>query len=104
MGSNPIGPMLTKTLFICMLRWCSPANHFGLSSRRLGFESRPEHFKKFVKIFNGFYVSFVFIAGVPERPKGTGLGPVDAGLPGFKSLLPHFNNFFHLFIIAAGVG
>ena len=27
-----------------MLRWCSPANHFGLSSRRLGFESRSEHF------------------------------------------------------------
>jgi hypothetical protein len=39
---------------------------------------------------------------VPERPKGTGLGPVDAGLPGFKSLLPHSNNF--LFISYAGVG
>ena len=26
-----------------MLRWCSSANHSGLSSRRLGFESRPEH-------------------------------------------------------------
>ena len=25
------------------LRWCSPANHSGLSSRRPGFKSRPEH-------------------------------------------------------------
>lgn len=33
--------------------------------------------------------SFLSKAGVPERPKGTGLGPVDAGLPGFESLLPH---------------
>ena len=44
MGSNPIGPMLINCICICMLRWCSPANHFGLSSRRLGFESRSEHF------------------------------------------------------------
>ena len=43
MGSNPIGPISIKLCHL-LLRWCSPANHFGLSSRRLGFESRSEHF------------------------------------------------------------
>ena len=45
MGSNPIGPIVRSyVLIVLQLRWCSPANHFGLSSRRLGFESRSEHF------------------------------------------------------------
>ena len=72
MGSNPIGPMVTKTQFVYVLRWCSPANHFGLSSRRLGFESRPEHFKKnFVKIFNGFYCILSFHKrGCPRGQRG----------------------------------
>ena len=78
-----------------MLRWCSPANHFGLSSRRLGFESRSEHFL-YLKDFLG--ISFPLLsAGVSERPKETGLGPVDAGLPGFESLLPHNLLFFSFY-------
>ena len=42
----PLGPLYNLVLLhsYFLLRWCSPANHFGLSSRRLGFESRSEHF------------------------------------------------------------
>ena len=96
---TPLGPCL---LCIRLLRWCSPANHFGLSSRRLGFESRPEHFI-FCQDFLWFLCILTFLkAGVPERPKGTGLGPVDAGLPGFESLLPHSYKIIHLFMPGQG--
>ena len=99
MGSNPIGPIAYSSFIIgfLLLRWCSPANHFGLSSRRLGFESRSEHFL-YLKDFLG--ISFPLLAaGVSERPKETGLGPVDAGLPGFESLLPHYLLFLFLFYL-----
>ena len=104
MGSNPIGPMLTKNVFV----YYAPVVQSGQSFRPFEPKTRVRipagAFKKFVKIFNGFCFTFVFQAGVPERPKGTGLGPVDAGLPGFKSLLPHLTIFLFLSYLNAGVG
>ena len=71
MGSNPIGPMLIKNyVCICMLRWCSPANHFGLSSRRLGFESRPEHLKNLLRFLMVSMDPYFYKRGCPRGQRG----------------------------------
>ena len=71
MGSNPIGPMLTKTV----LYLYAPVVQSGQSFRPFEPKTRVRipagAFKKFVKIFNGFYVSFVFHKrGCPRGQRG----------------------------------
>ena len=94
MGSNPIGPMLNKLyLYVCSGGVVRP-----IISAFRAEDSGSNPGRSIQKILLRFLMvsmyPLFFKAGVPERPKGTGLGPVDTGLPGFESLLPHFNNFF----------
>ena len=97
MGSKPIGPMLKLYLYFCSGGVVRPIIS-AFRAEDSGSNPGRSIIKNFVKIFNGFFVSFRSKAGVPERPKGTGLGPVDTGLPGFESLLPHFNIIFYLYV------
>ncbi len=64
-----------------MLQWCSPANHAGLSSPRLGFKSRLEHF-----ILGKFYPC----RGCRAWPKTQDLESCPVVVPGFKSLPLHY--------------
>ena len=50
-ASNSAHP---NSAILDLLPWCSPANHSGLSSLGLGFESRREHLKIGSKLGHSF--------------------------------------------------
>ena len=93
MGSNPIGPIVRSyVLIVLQLRWCSPANHFGLSSRRLGFESRPEHFFYIVRFFGNPLP--LFKRGCPSGQRGQAQDLLTQVYQGSNPCSRTFNNFF----------
>ena len=89
MGSNPIGPIAYSSFIIGII--CSDGVVRPIISAFRAEDSGSNPGRSiflYLKDFLG--ISFpLLVAGVSERPKETGLGPVDAGLPGFESLLPH---------------